>query len=239
MERVPILFGCKLPPLSFSRATTSHYLDVDVFGSTFFMLARYEEAVFGAAVDSHGRFPASESVAKKANILDRPLVNEYLEMLWNAIHRLWPSLTRKNRTYRALLSHDVDDLTLRDHSWKQIGNSLAADLLIRKEPNLARRRLAAVCQARWGRPDYNSDPYNTFDFIMDTSDRHGLRSAFNFVSSARRGKLDPTYVLDEGWVKNYYDISMTRGTSLAFTEAIILIMTISSHARVAKSSANM
>ena len=40
--------------------------------------------------------------------MDRPIVNEYLEILWICISRLAPNLERKSRKFRINLSHDVD-----------------------------------------------------------------------------------------------------------------------------------
>lgn len=47
----------------------------------------------GAA--DHDRFPATASLAYRAGFLDRPQIDEYLEILWAAMRRLWPGLQRK------------------------------------------------------------------------------------------------------------------------------------------------
>ena len=58
--------------------------NIDIIASSFFMLTRYEEVVKNEK-DQFGRFPASASVACKEGFLDRPIVNEYAEMLWDWI----------------------------------------------------------------------------------------------------------------------------------------------------------
>ena len=68
-------------------------LGLDVFGSAFFMLTRLEEVV-RPATDAYGRFPATASVAFQEGFLERPLVNEYVELLWRAMKRQWPALGR-------------------------------------------------------------------------------------------------------------------------------------------------
>ena len=40
--------------------------------------------------------------------MNRPIVNEYLEILWKYISDLSPDLERKARTHKINLSHDVD-----------------------------------------------------------------------------------------------------------------------------------
>ena len=101
---VPVLFGA---PGFTIDAGGNAALSLDVFGSAFFMLARYEESV-SPARDGHERFPASESLAVRQGFLDRPIVDEYVEILWAAMHRLWPTLARKQRAARTLISCDVD-----------------------------------------------------------------------------------------------------------------------------------
>ncbi len=58
VKPLPVLFG--YPKLELSE---SHIrLDIDVFGSAFFMLSRYEE-LFPSELDKHKRFQASSSFA--------------------------------------------------------------------------------------------------------------------------------------------------------------------------------
>ena len=63
-------------------------LGLDIFGSVFFMITRYEEVVKSDR-DEYDRFPAAASLAYQEGFLDRPIVNEYLEILWTCMKRLW------------------------------------------------------------------------------------------------------------------------------------------------------
>lgn len=54
---------------------------IDIFASSFFMLVRWEEYVISDKRDIHNRFPGCESLAYKFNFLNRPIVNEYIEVL--------------------------------------------------------------------------------------------------------------------------------------------------------------
>ncbi|NMC28205.1 MAG: hypothetical protein GYA42_08690, partial [Syntrophomonadaceae bacterium] len=56
------------------------FLGLDIFGSAFFMLTRYEEYVKPDR-DMHGRFPAAASLAFQEVFLDRPIINESIEIL--------------------------------------------------------------------------------------------------------------------------------------------------------------
>jgi len=94
---IPIIYGSKLGNGSYINVQDSKIeLGIDIFGSAFFMLTRYEEIVKKDR-DEHERFPAIASLAYQEGFLERPIVNEYLEILWWSMKRLWPNLERKKR----------------------------------------------------------------------------------------------------------------------------------------------
>ena len=81
-DRLPIVYGRRLSNGSYLEISDSGIrLGVDVLGSAFFMLTRYEELVRSER-DPRDRFPATMSLAYRERFLDRPIVNEYAEILW-------------------------------------------------------------------------------------------------------------------------------------------------------------
>ena len=100
---IPILFGDNRLEIKDKYIK----IDVDIFGTVFFMLSRYEE-LFPKKLDFHKRFRLEETIAFKNNFLHRPIVNEYIEIFWLLIKHLWPSLKRKKRQYKSVVSCDVD-----------------------------------------------------------------------------------------------------------------------------------
>jgi hypothetical protein len=176
---VPVLFG--KPGLN--KAQNCWCLNLDIFGSAFFMLSRYEE-VIASKNDEHDRFPATESVSYKANFLDRPLVNEYLEILWWCIQELWgghPDVIRKNRKFRKLISCDVDHpLDHAGYSLKRTVLRIAARLLRDKNPKLAFSDALNYAFKRFG-SDYFDGYRNNIDWMMKVNDRVGNKVAFYFI----------------------------------------------------------
>jgi hypothetical protein len=87
--------------------------NIDLIASSFFMLTRYEEMV-NTTVDRYERFPALESFAFKNDFLGRPIVNDYIELLWEWIHELCPDTERKlpwkHKDFAVCLSHDIDNV---------------------------------------------------------------------------------------------------------------------------------
>lgn len=164
---VPVLYGRQYYEVASGLIT----LGLDIFGSLFFLLTRYEEAVRRGEPLS-----ATESLAAQEGYADRPLADEYVEILWRALQTLWPGLARCQRESRVLLTHDVINPT--SGSYAGIAMHTAGDLVKRGSPLLAVQRLAGGVRALAGHPE--ADVCNTFDLIMETAERHGLKSAFYF-----------------------------------------------------------
>lgn len=189
-------------------------LGLDVFGSIFFMLTRYEEIVKKER-DQHGRFPAAASLAYQEGFLEKPIVNEYLEILWACLKRLWPRLTRKAKSYQLLLTHDVDRVSaVMNEPWATIIRGSAGDFWKRKDGRLALNRLKVGLARRFG--DYRGDPFNTFDFIMDVSEQRGIQSHFYFMSVKERHGLDGKYDIENAFVQEIMKSIYRRGHRIGF-----------------------
>lgn len=83
--------------------------DFDLLGTIFFLLSRYEEGVHEDS-DEHDRFPPTASMLDAHRLIERPIVDEYVEILGNAIRTLWPDLPPPPRSGRCRLTCDVDSL---------------------------------------------------------------------------------------------------------------------------------
>ena len=195
---LPVIYGDELANGSFCAETeTGLALGVDIFGSIFFQLSRYEEIALQAR-DEHDRFSAGAALAIGEGFLTRPLVNEYVEVLWAALARLWPRLERRRREFSERLSHDVDWPLHRARSPLRVAKSVVGDLLYRRDSGLALTRLQGALAHLRGDPA--NDPYNTFDLLMDLSERRGLRSAFYFMAGNTDPRFDGTYSLEDPWI---------------------------------------
>jgi hypothetical protein len=178
------------------------------------MLTRYEEVVVPTR-DAYGRFPASASIAGREGFLGRPIVDEYVELLWAALLRLWPRLERTPISMRLSLTHDVDDpLAFLGRGAAGRARQLAGDALVRRDARLALRRVRSWT-AR-GRGDHHLDPHNTFAFLMEVSERHGIVSAFNFLAVGRAAPPDDVYSLEDPWIRSLMSTIHARGHELGF-----------------------
>ena len=195
---LPIIYGTRLAGGTYyEEAADEIKLGVDIFGSVFFQLARYEEIVCPSR-DAYDRFPAGATLAHGEGFLTRPLANEYVEVLWAAMARLWPRLNRRKRVFKESLSHDVDSPLYPTTSPPRVLKAALGDITRRRDHRLALARLRTLRDQPRG--DHVGDPYNTFEFIMDLSEGQGLRSAFYFIAGTTNPSRDGTYSLDDPWI---------------------------------------
>jgi hypothetical protein len=206
-ESIPIIYGRLVEGGRwFTQKEKVIQLGLDVAGSVFFMLTRYEEAVLSFR-DKHGRFPAEASLAYREGFLERPIVDEYLEILWACMKRLWPDLKRKEWSYQVYLSHDIDHpLGAVNKSWFQVLKNIGGDVIRRKDVDLAFRRFKAKLIR-----NYSVDPFNTFSFIMDLSEQYGLKSSFYFKTGFSNEQFDESYSLNSPWMEKLLRNIYERG----------------------------
>jgi hypothetical protein len=208
-QRLPVLYGAHEPTALIVPRSGGVELTVDVFGGAFFMLSRYEELVMPAR-DGHGRFAATSSISHAEGFLGLPIVDAYVEVLWSALHKVWPRLKRRPRHFRIALSHDVDrPLASVGRSAPALVRQLGADALVRRDAGLAVRRLRSWAGLRHG--DHRLDPYNTFDFLMDVSERHATVGAFYFLATEEVTALDGLYTLEQPWIESLVKQIHERG----------------------------
>jgi len=201
-EDIPVIYGNSKLNINNSTLITC---GIDIFASSFFMLTRWEEYV-NKNRDIHNRFPAYESLAFKSGFLDRPVVNEYLEMLNNMLLFLDKSVQFKKREYKFYLTHDVDNI-LKYKNFKSGLREIVGDIIKRRNIKLAASN--AILKLRT-HLKIQKDPYDTFDYIMDISEKLALKSYFFFMGKGIT-KFDNMYDSREAFIKSLIVKIKNRG----------------------------
>lgn len=192
----------------------SIWLGLDVLGSAFFMLTRYEEYVKQDR-DQHDRFPAKASLAYQEGFLDRPIINEYIEILWWCMKRLWPRLERKKRSFRTIVTHDVDVPFAQAFTGVlPLIRNCGGDVLKRKSFTAACNRLKTWRDVKKG--DYKKDLNYTFDRIMDISEQNNIKSAFYFKTACTNPNYDNNYSIDHPYLRQLIRDIDNRGHEIGF-----------------------
>jgi len=189
---IPILFGCS--GFHTDKENNGH-LNLDVFGAAFYMLSRYEEVVLHDR-DMHDRFPVNASISHTAGFYERPIIDEYVEILWAAMKVLWPMLERKVRHGKVIVTCDVDKpFDCLSRNITQTVRTMIGDAVKRRDVKQVLKRIKIYLD-NIGK-SYKSDPEYTFDWYMDVCERAGRKSAFYFITDHSSTKMDGCYKIRE------------------------------------------
>lgn len=189
--KLPAPGSTSLPSPLIKQTATGFSIHYDILGLAYWMLSRQEE-VGRTDLDEHGRFPATASHAYKHGYLERPIVDEWLHILGQVIQRTWPGIELKQHTFNMKVSHDVDGPSRYGfRSARGLVRAMAGDVLKRLD-------FKSAVLAPWVRMNskaalHPADPANTFDWIMDVSEQHGLKSAFYFICGRTDASKDADY----------------------------------------------
>jgi hypothetical protein len=196
-NQVPVIYGSDKIE-NYNSDTDSSFFDIDIFGSIFFTITRYEE-IDHSGLDEFGRYYYSQSIASKENFLHRAIVNEYLDILWALLSDKFSLNTKKKRTYKVILSHDVDVPITLNTGLKSVIRKSIGDVVSRKSLRLLLKRIISILlYPAFG---FRFDPNNNFDFIMDCSEKAGIQSHFYFIVVDGKGGIDGKYDIQSPFFK--------------------------------------
>ena len=197
-SKLPIIFG----EGKFKENNYLEYeLDLDIFGSAFFLMSRLEE-YFTDKKDIHGRFSSFDSFSYKHKILDRPIVDEYFLILKYIINKYLPSNNQLFPKFNFEVSHDVDFPSMYGfHSLNRIIKISTYDFLKFKF-NLKKTLYNLYYFSTNNMSLLQSDPYNTFNWLMDQSELNNIKSTFYFIVDSRDRNFDTFYNINSKSMKD-------------------------------------
>jgi uncharacterized protein DUF7033 len=191
---LPAPGAATLPARVIEQTPEAYTLRYDVLGLVRWMLGRFEE-LGSHDLDAHGRFPATASHAHRHGYLERPIVDEWLDVLGQVVQRAWPGLPLARHAFVQRVSHDVDCPSRYGFcSPLQLVRAIGGDILRRKDFGSLYR--SPRLWLGTGDSLNPKDPYNTFDWILDASESHGLKSAFYFICGRTDARRDAQYEPD-------------------------------------------
>jgi len=201
-ELITVIFG---RPHYMFNAYGAH-CGIDIFAASFFMLSRWEEYAC-LTRDVHGRFPGSAALAVQSRFIDRPVVNEYAELLRDFFAKLGWVLPALKRKFTIVPTHDVDTPLLWYSGIDRL-RTLSGSLFKRRDYKEFRYWLSG--------PLWNpQDPNNTFDELMELSEKHGHIAHFNFLGQ-RAPDSDCYYPLRHPFVQQLIEKIVQRGHITGF-----------------------
>ena len=115
------------------------------------------------------------------------IANEYVEILYHTLKSFGLDQIRKVRKYTTLATHDVDRPFLWDSTLGKI-KSIGASLLIRRNKEEIKLRAQNIVTG--------TDPFDTFDLLMDMSESIGEKAYFFFMAGGET-EFDNFYQLGQ------------------------------------------
>lgn len=182
-----------------------HY---DILGLVYWMLVRVEE-FRDVPLDSHDRFSAKQSHAYKYGYLERPIVDEWLDILKQVVLNLFPNIQLKQHQFMQYISHDVDRPSKFGFATlPKLIRGLGSELL--REKNILSLFTAPYIRLTSGQKISTLDPYNSFSWIMDVVEQNNLKTSFYFICGGNH-KLDADYSLNSLAIHNLLKNIYSRG----------------------------
>ena len=182
---IPIIYGED----KIERDDNSTVIGLDIFASTFFMLSRWEEFLLGR--EERGDCKETELFAVKHGIFNRPVVNEYAELL----RKLLPSdIKWSSRKYEVVLTHDVDGFI--PPSWMRIGKDLVKQTIY-GPPKIEVLNLTWREQIKY-RHAFPS--YSQFELYTAVAEKYNISEWFYF-KVCDKGEKEATYYFDDKQTK--------------------------------------
>ena len=178
----------------------------DLFAASFFLLTRWEEKA-SISRDVHGRFPAKESVAWKHGFLNRPVVNEWVDWLWEHLVRCGWQGARKKRQFKLSVSCDVDHPRLwwSKAEWvKTLGGAIFKRMDLKEAGYWLRNNVFS-----------KKDPYDVYDEGLDLFEKNNIVAQFNFMGDRPRSS-DCWYPLQHPFVQGLIRKIADRGHKIGF-----------------------
>lgn len=205
-DDIPIIFGTDKIIIGENKIICGN----DIFSGSFFLLSRWEEYVVPER-DVHNRFTFINSFMNKLNVIHRPIVNEYSELLWNLLLKLGFNLERKKCSFEFIATHDVDQ-PLRLINFKVFSRSILKSLLLSWDVIEASNNIYLYPLNKF---NLSKDPANTYDILMDCSDEVGIKSIFNFQNS-KVTRYDWGYKNDSKFMQDLFKKIKERNHAIGF-----------------------
>lgn len=190
-QELPIIYGDD----RLLHSQDALFCGLDIFGSAFFMLSRFEELIIEER-DTYHRFKDSNALAIKHNFEKIPVVNAYCEYLWELLLKLGYTHPRKLYTKKLTLTHDVDHLRFYTSFNVFFERFKKCIFKYNNYPQALKESYNYLCVFL----KIKKDPYDTFDEMIHIAKTLNTPSHFMFITSYRC-KYDQDYSITDTKVR--------------------------------------
>lgn len=171
-------------PVFFKTQHPNQILPFDVFSAAFYLLTRYEEYL-PHRKDIHGRYISEQSLAFQNQFLERPLVNEYADLIRQKIKKIKPEVTfMMKHSFTHLPTFDIDTT----YAFKGRGLKNPA-LIVRDILRRDFKTLVQRIQVLYGK---RKDPFDTYGLLLELIKETKRDAIFFFLVENNGENSNPT-----------------------------------------------
>ncbi len=163
--------------------TNDSDIPYDPLAATFYMLSRYEEYLPHDS-DIHNRYPAKESIAYKKGFLLDPVVDIWADDIIQIMRQHFCQYEMPTRQYKLVNTIDIDAA----YKYKHKGllrtlNGMMRDWTSEPDKTKVHQRLKVILNKE-------SDPFDTFDYIISVRHQHPTMRLIFFALMGDYGTYD-------------------------------------------------
>jgi len=208
---LPIIYYSDFSDLNgvLKKSNNSIETSIDIIASIFFMLSRYEEITLKNE-DRYNRFPGEESLAGREGFLHRPIVNEYIELLWEWIQQLNPNLKRKplwpgEKEFAVCVTHDIDYVKKYKFNkvMRRLGRLIFIERKFKSTLDYFYDYLKVVSK-------FKKEPFDNFEDMLECEQKYEIMSSFYFMTDGD-SPFDSDYKINNVKVMNRIKMIQERG----------------------------
>lgn len=155
--------------------TTGGDIAFDLFAASFFLISRYEEYL-PHQKDAFGRYDHHNSLAHQKGFLQKPLVNQWIELFRNLLHQKYPSLPLERPVFAFKPTYDIDI------AWSYKNKGIIRNLVgFCRKPSMYRLKVMLGLA---------KDPFDSYDFLDQLHHAYSLQPVYFFLVSHLMGRYD-------------------------------------------------
>jgi len=162
------------------------HIPFDVFSAIFFLLSRAEE-YNSPATDQHGRFLAENSWAFRNKVLERPIIDEWIEAFKKDLKEKIGDFPFKKHSYQWINTYDID--VAYAHLYRPLKRALGGAFKSGLAGDLesVQKRLKVLAGKE-------KDPFDTYDYQQDITYNNSSKNIY-FILSGGNSSYDNALAL--------------------------------------------
>jgi len=130
-------------------------------------------------------------------------------MLWNILKFMNVSQKRKKKKYKPIITHDID-FAIKFKSFYSLIKTISGDIIRRRNLLLIPKTIKQYYNIKNNK---EKDIYDTYNYLIDVSEKNNLKSHFYFIP-ALKGEKDAQYNITDKRLEKIIQNILKRGHSI-------------------------